>query len=319
MFVYWGFRHYGRKHLECLFRYNRKSVTEMQLGQKDFGIVHKWSYEGNTQHYDTFYKLNKYDNIQTYRESFDATSDELLDVYTDLGLKINFIVENDYLGYGKHDEVNYKRNDKSKLTNYKTSGTPLNYALGGANKDVYCTYSNDGYMWHRHYFEDIATSDLFIPTMFSTVLTYQPFIDHLKKQTNYIGTKSDILELMIARINLCNVDTTNKVHNINVSNVVEAYNIDREIVFSDLDHFISMNRRVEQKLRETKIPYDYFDLDNDSYTQFCDNLLPRRYTCFSYDKNTERYQQVENIAKQYIFHRKLTDIRLTGRITDSIS
>ena len=70
---------------------------------------------------------------------------------------------------------------------------------------------------------------------------------------------------MIARINLCNVDTTNKVHNINVSNVVEAYNIDREIVFSDLDHFIAMNRKVEQKLRDTKIPYDYFDLDNDSY------------------------------------------------------
>ena len=47
-FVIWGARHYGKGYFNGLFRYNRKTLTQMQIGCKY--VSHKWEYHGLDQH-----------------------------------------------------------------------------------------------------------------------------------------------------------------------------------------------------------------------------------------------------------------------------
>ena len=47
-FVIWGARHYGKSYFNGLFRYNRKTITQMQIGGKYVSL--KWEYHGIDQH-----------------------------------------------------------------------------------------------------------------------------------------------------------------------------------------------------------------------------------------------------------------------------
>ena len=48
-FVIWGARHYGKAYFNSIFRYNRKTVTQMQIGGKY--VSHKWEYHDLDQHH----------------------------------------------------------------------------------------------------------------------------------------------------------------------------------------------------------------------------------------------------------------------------
>ena len=56
--------------------------------------------------------------------------------------------------------------------------------------------------------------------------------------------------------------------------------------------------------------------------KYVDKLLPTvngyGWGCHPFDRETDRYKKVLHIAEDYVSSRKLTDMRLSGRIIDRI-
>ena len=300
-FVIWGARHYGKSYFNGLFRYNRKTLTQMQIGGEYQS--HKWEYHGIDQHRIIYNRYDDSDIITPIIEVDSLSSDELLQHRTDKGIKTEEYVQEDYLGYGK--------NDIPKFVKFKMGVRKEN------NKKLYPIYADHGSKWHDHFFNDLCTCDVFIPQPHPQIF-YEPFIDHFNTCHNIVPYKDNILDITIARINLFVSAATNKTFNVNVKNVEDAWYTDKELVFKHLDDFTRNNRNVEQTLIDNGIEYDYLDLDNHDYKMLCENQIPKTHGTIVYDKNDDRYKLATTMAKEYLQTRNLTDMRLSGRLQDSI-
>ena len=302
MFVLWGFKHFGKSFFLASFRYNRKTVVQMQIGGEY--STHKWEYHGVEQHYKTFYRENDDNIIKCRTKIHELTSDELLLYNLDKGIISPDGVNDDYLGYGKF-QFNKPKVDTS--VDKKTG------------KKLYPIYSDHGSKWSDHFFDDLCTCDLFVPRPHNS-MWYEPFIEHFRKCNNIVTYKEDVLDMCISRLNLYETKETNKYMNTNVKDIEDAYNTNKSLVFTHLDFFIKKNRDVEVKLRENNIPYEYLELDSFDAKRMVDTELPRRYNdvLLPIPKDTYRFRLITRMAKEYIKSRGLTDLRLSGRVNDKI-
>lgn len=300
MDVLWGFRHYGKSYFTGLYRYNRKNVTLMEIGGEYRSLV--WKYEGLDQHLIKYFRYNDEDNISTKIRVDRFSSDDLLDHDTDLGLRTQEWVEEDYLGYG-----NNKR-PKPKYVN----------GVDKSGRKLYPIYADHGSLWEEHFFNDLCDCDLLSVQTHPQLMSYEPFIEHFKTCRNIVTYKSDIADMCIQRINLFESEVTNKHMNTNINGVVDAYNTNKELVFTHLDFFVTRNRDVEQQLIDLDIPYESVDLDTHDYRIFCDNPIPRQHGRIHVDENSERYEWARRVVEEYIDTRGLTDLRLSGRLHDKI-
>ena len=302
MFVLWGFKHFGKSFFLASFRYNRKTVVQMQIGGEY--STHKWEYHGVEQHYKTFYRENDDNIIKCRTKIHELTSDELLLYNLDKGIISPDGVNDDYLGYGKF-QFNKPKVDTS--VDKKTG------------KKLYPIYADHGSKWSDHFFDDLCTCDLFVPRPHNS-MWYEPFIEHFRKCNNIVTYKEDVLDMCISRLNLFETKETNKYMNTNVKDIEDAYNTNKSLVFTHLDFFIKKNRDVEVKLRENNIPYEYLELDSFDAKRMVDTELPRRYNdvLLPIPKDTYRFRLITRMAKEYIKSRGLTDLRLSGRVNDKI-
>ena len=314
MFVLWGYKHYGKSYFQGLFRYNRRTVTQMQIGGRY--VTNKWKYDKLNQYKIKYYRYKDEDNITTDIKTDKLSSDDLLQLDNDLGIRNQGFVEEDYLGYGKNSRDNWWKSKnlphKRKLDN--------NDVRTETGRELYPIYSDHGSVWEDHFFNDLCDCDLFIPRPHPQLMSYQPFIEYFKKCRNIIAYKSDIVDICIARINLFESKETNKYMNTNVKNVEDAYYTDKELVFSHLDFFVTNNRNVEQQLIDLDIPYEHLDLDKHDYKILCDNPLSRKHgeQLEFTSKDTERHKFARRIVEEYIESRGLTDLRVSGRVNDRI-
>ena len=304
MIVLWGFKHYGKCYFTSLFRYNRKSVVQMQIGGSY--ISHKWEYHGKDQHYIKYYRYNDENNITDTTRVDTISSEELLVTNTDIGIRIVEVVTEDWWGHGKKTQpfLLGKKIDEDTETKRK----------------LYPIYDDHGSKWSYHFFNDLCTCDLFVPRPHES-MWYEPFVEHYKKSTNLFPYKSNVLDVCIQRINMFDSKTTNKHMNTNVKDVEDAYNTNKNLVFSHLDFYIKNSRNVESKLIEHKIPFDYIDLDTHNPKNLVTNLIPRTHGETDSDRGVspnKRYDLATRIAKEYIKTRGLTDLRLSGRVNDRI-
>ena len=303
-FVYWGARHYGKSYIVSLFRYNRKTVTRMRIGGKY--LSQKYEYYDKDQHFITYCRYVEDSHISKRNTIHTLSSDELMSINTDIGLKTMEFVEEDWLGYGANDPP---------LSNVLLKTNRISSKI---DRDLYPIYQDHGSKWHEHFFNDLCTCDLFVPQPHEELFEYQPFIDYFKTCHNIIAYKSNILDITIARVNLFVSAATNKTFNVNVKNVEDAWYTDKELVFRHLDDFTRNNRNVEQILIDKGIEYDYLNLDDHDYKMFCETELPRTHGVIGYNKDTDRYKLAVTMAKEYLQTRNLTDMRLSGRLQDNI-
>ena len=99
----------------------------------------------------------------------------------------------------------------------------------------------------------------------------------------------------------------------------DAYVKQRDLVWLHLDDIVNEGRNLEYRLRELKIPYEYFNLDKDDYSIFgCDVSLPSDHTHPDWDLTNEKtydnWSQIRRIAEEYISVRQLKDVRLDAKI-----
>ena len=86
-----------------------------------------------------------------------------------------------------------------------------------------------------------------------------------------------------------------------------------------LDDIVNEGRNIEYRLRELKIPYEYFNLDKDDYAVFgCTAQLPHDYTHPDWDLTNEKtynnWSKLKRMAEEYISVRQLKDVRLDAKI-----
>jgi len=302
--TFWGARHYAKCYMVGLFRYNRKTVTRMTIGGEYSS--HKYEYHGVDQHYIKYYRFTGDNSLSSVRKVRPLSSEQLLSHPQDEGLKIKYFVEDDWMGYGKFNPPLSNKIFKS------------NVLANSGGQELYPMYADHGSKWHDHFFNDLSTCDLFCPQPHKQLFEYEPFIDYFKSCNNIVPYKTNIEQITIARINQFVPAATNKTFNVNIKNVEDAYYTDKELVFKHLDDFTRNNRDVEQKLIDKGIEFDYLDLDNHDSRMFCENKLPKTYSLFTFDKESDRYKLAVKMAKDYIQTRNLTDTRLSGRINDKI-
>ena len=87
-----------------------------------------------------------------------------------------------------------------------------------------------------------------------------------------------------------------------------------DILWQYLDTQIGQVHKIVRSLESKKIPYQYFDLDTDSYKDVfgCKLDLPRDYTShvFTWKDYMDRHAELEKIAKEYISLRNVTTMKL---------
>ena len=128
----------------------------------------------------------------------------------------------------------------------------------------------------------------------------------LKKANNVIPYKSNILDCIVKQIDSFSHHTLHKYE----ETPTEIYKRNKNIIWDYLDHERSEPVRIAKLLRKHDIPYRYFDLDTDSYKECFgwEHEIDKEYTSYapSWQGYEDRFNEVENIAKEYIALRKFT-------------
>ena len=140
------------------------------------------------------------------------------------------------------------------------------------------------------------------------------FSDWFRSQTNIVPYKSDLVECVINQLDNWGEYNSDK----------PWWKVDKKKIWEHLDLTVFfMWYKVEKKLREAGIEYEYFDLDKDDWakTFHVQKSLPRQimhhvYVQFNIlekekkKKAYEDYRRMTEVAKEYIISRGKKDNRL---------
>tara|TARA_B100000927_G_scaffold143568_1_gene115881 strand:+ start:1738 stop:2679 length:942 start_codon:yes stop_codon:yes gene_type:complete len=310
--IFWGGKLYGKVNMQCLFRYNRKTVIQNASHKyKSF----KWEYNGNQQIRSIFYKKKDNNDISTKLKIDTITDKWLLETQTDKGLKNNTDCEFDWLGKGRFslspDKLKKIKNDKGEEILYEP-------------EDLHPLYGDNIKTWYDHFINDFMSCDLYNPLHWMLDQNYKPYIDTLKKCRNVVGYKENMHDWLVGLLG-SNFEPwrSSITWGVHVTDPHDAYKKNPEILFSHFDHHIKQNRNVEQKLNEHGIEYEYLNLDKDDYAKFFNldrNLERTAYNRVQFYKEIapDRWDIANNIVSEYIQDRNLTGWKLEGRIHDRI-
>ena len=130
-------------------------------------------------------------------------------------------------------------------------------------------------------------------------------LSKLQKANNIIPFKSNILDWVIKIIDGFSHLTSHKYK----ETPPEMYKKDKKLIWSFIDHELNNPIRIAEFLTRHKIPFQYFDLDTDSYNKVFggDFEIDKEYTSHAptWVGFDDRYNEVASIAKEYISLRLL--------------
>ena len=319
-FVYWGAVNSGGDHINRLFEYNERQhlyFNNMAYSYKKYIFPEK-------KRYEIYYYLkpkneNKLVKI-LHREG--RVKNPFTDHVYDYMERFNFV---------DHRTLNYYNNKQ--ITN-----SSLERGLSGQidtnNYEPFLINSPD--TW------DFAIEEMFDGEIiirphhllgFSNYKRlYKPtgkIISLLRHCRNIVPYKENIIDSMISKLNMFDPPKQSRMYAqmtgrpTHFKTIVDAYKKDEEIVWGHLDEFIRQQRNIEQALIDYDIPYEHMNLDTDDYSRFgCDIILDRKFSHPNFDLSNDdvrhNYHILESMAEEYVTVRKLTDLRLSGRIYDKI-
>ena len=327
-FVYWGAVNSGADHLNRMFEFNEVSHTH------HFGAVYKFRkflYPEPNLHQDwDYYKpigKEKLDKKFIYeRKSYNPFTDKTYK-YSE---RYNFVdnrTHNNLVIHGSSD----KRGMERTLYQMGKEESTINYD----EYEPFLKYAPS--VWENYALDDMVDVEMLVrPLHLIGMVKYErvhpttdKIISILKKTTNIVPYKENIIDSLISKLNMFEPPKQSRRYSkrtgrpILFKTIIDAYNIDKSIVWSHLDEFTKQQRDIEEILQEYKIPYDYLNLDTDNYSRFkLKIILPKNYSHPNFDLDNEqinhKHNLLKNMAKEYVTVRGLTDVRLSGRITDRI-
>tara|TARA_Y100001963_G_C6776991_1_gene447843 strand:+ start:1496 stop:2452 length:957 start_codon:yes stop_codon:yes gene_type:complete len=318
MFCYWGGRNYAKTHMQWLFRLNRRNFVLMRFGGF---AADKYEYSGNEQKIITYEKFTPNGPI-VERTKTNTYNDEELDLSMD----------------------DVERNPEKFVSEYNYLDRRLSPTRGFWGRDkpnkrgkLYSIFDQPGKTWEHLLFDKWSDIEMMIPREYilgvksfdqwketRTADPYPPFIEYLKAQKHYYPYKEDILDHTITALADFNPPTSGESWGVEIRDLKHAYEINKEIVWSHLDHHIWINRELEELLQYNNIDYEYFNIDDDQWNETFGgqrNISRRRSVAYGidyYDQENPRFIFMKKISEEYIETRGLTDERLQGRIKDKI-
>ena len=317
-FVYWGAVNSGSDHLNRMFEFNeRQHVFCTNALYKFDKCIYPEPKIQETYH---IYKLKN--------------KNELVHILRRTGRVKNPFEECAYDYMEKYNFVDHRTND------YWNNIVKTNSDKRGLeNQDVsqYEPYLQNAPNTWEFALDEMFDGELLVrPHHLLGIVNYQrkyittPKIIKLLKQTdNVIPYKENIIDSMVSKLNMFDPLKQSRKYTqrtgrpILFKSIIDAYNRDKDTVWSHLDEFTRQQRDIEQALQDYNIPYDYFNLDQDDYSRYgCDLVLDRKFTHPNFDlSNAEtkhRHDLLTDIAFEYVTVRGLTDTRLSNRIIDKI-
>jgi len=298
MYVYWGGSDSGKAHLKHYAIHNNKTQllwdTRNKRILKMYSIVH---YQGDYWRDETVSKII-YHNIDGFRKCEKKSHS----IYH----------------HKQYEHNKSSINAKTSMSNYRQVRNKRNYS-----KDDIKKYSQIEYINTNLYFdiiskyiteigEDIPREMLDYGEIFKDVdlvsiippeYVIEDNVELFQSSINIIPYKSNILDSIISKLDLYTNAFLEGLEDERDDDLLEVYNSDKNIIWNYLDEFDKQQDNVIDLLKKYNIPYQMFDLDNDSYkdTFGWEIELPRNYTHRKDSwQNNDRYAIIQDIAKEYV-------------------
>ena len=128
-----------------------------------------------------------------------------------------------------------------------------------------------------------------------------------KSRKNIVPYKEDLIDCFAS-----------KLKRYKKRNLIETYKKDKRVIFKHLDGVVKNLRRIERYMTHKGIEPVYFNMDRDDYREvfgFEKNDLPRDAT---HPGDYPEREQYEQIAKEYVRIRNMSDMRRRNRLHDWI-
>lgn len=143
------------------------------------------------------------------------------------------------------------------------------------------------------------------------------YIKLMQNCANYLPYKENILDCLISLLNITPFidDPQYK------TGLKETYETSKLKVWKILDFRIKEARCLEMIYKSNNIPYEYFNLDRDQYTDKfgLDKQEPSNFTHGTWNYDSDKYKFIENVVKEYISLRNIKDLRLSGSDIDGLT
>ena len=295
MFVYWGGDDSGKAHMKHYAIHNDK--TQLLWSRSNRRITKIYS----TVHYQGVYWRNEtskkiiYHNIDGFRKCEQETNS--------MYHHIQF----------KHDKSSL--NTKTSRSNFYQTKRKRNYSQDDIKKYSQIEYINTnlyfdiikfvnklGEVFTRDILDyDEIFKDVDLVSMIPPEFVIKDNIELFQSSINIMPYKSNVLDSIISKLDLyANGFLDPKDER---DDLLDVYNSDKNIIWNYLDEYDRQQNNVIDFLKKYDIPYQMFDLDNDSYkdTFGWEIELPRDYTHRKDSwKDSHRYAMIKDIAKEYV-------------------
>jgi len=319
-FVYWGAVNSGSDHLNRMFGFNERQHIFYQ---------------------NSAYKFDKYiypesKKQECYQYFKPRNENKLVRVLYRTSRVKNPHTENTYNYREKHNFVDHRTLDfyKSKIISDSSDRRGLSDDVDISKYEPFLNYAPN--IW-EFALDDMLDGDIIVrPHHLLGFVNYQrryittpKIISILKKTTNIIPYKDNLIDSMISKLNMFDSPKQSRKYTertgrpVFFKSIMDAYNKDKETVWCHLDEFTRQQRDIEQALQDYNIPYDYLNLDNDDYSRFgCNIVLDKKFTHPNFDTSNpvveHKRKILEDMSSEYVTVRGLTDTRLSNRIIDKI-
>ena len=320
-FVYWGAVNSGSDHLNRMFEFNERQHVFFTNAEYKFD---KFIYpEPKKQEWYHYYKLRNENKLVKvlYRKS------KVRNPHT----------EHTYNYMEKYNFVDHRTTDYYKNEFITDSTVKRGLDKNTTNIENYEPFLNNAPNTWEFAVDDMFDGELLVrPHHLLGFSNYRrlhkptkKIIRLLKNCHNVVPFKENIIDSMISKLNMFDPPKQSRMYAqmtgrpTHFKTIVDAYKKDAEIVWGHLDEFIRQQRNIEQALIDYDIPYEHMNLDTDDYSRFgCDIMLDRKFSHPNFDLSNDdvrhNYHILESMAEEYVTVRKLTDLRLSGRIYDKI-
>tara|TARA_B100000131_G_scaffold151248_1_gene146743 strand:- start:99 stop:1106 length:1008 start_codon:yes stop_codon:yes gene_type:complete len=320
-FVYWGAVNSGSDHLNRMFEFNERQHVLYTNATYEFN---KFIYpEPKTQELYHYYKPRN--------------ENKLVRVLYRTSRVKNPMKEQSYCYMEKYNFVDHRTTDYYKNKFITDSTVKRGLDKNTTNIDDYEPFLNHAPNTWEFALDDMLDGELLVrPHHLLGIVNYQrkyittpKIISLLKNTTNIVPYKVDIIDSMVSKLNMFDPPKQSKIYTrqtgrpVVFKTIIDAYNRDKELVWCHLDEFTRQQRDIEQALQDYNIPYDYINLDEDDYSRFgCKIVLDSKYSHPNFDTNNpvveHKRKMLEDMAREYVTVRGLTDTRLSNRIIDKI-
>ena len=264
MYNYWGSLNSGKAHIKMIFESsNKRTLMMVDSGSK-------------TELYDNGYKYVYYyedDTIKKVRRTKKMTVDKVKGYSTEVD-KMDIFDSKVVRPPSWDDVINEWKDVALVLNAFPLLGLPT---IGGR-----VDYNSSL----------LSTTDI--------------GLDFIRSRKNIVPCKKDRVDDIRGKLACFNCEYQSKKsmritgRPIRFKNILDAYNKHKEILWIHLDDILNEQKAIEYRLQQLEIPFDYFNLDTDSYDIFeCTLDLPRDYTKWKGD------DYIMDIAQEYVNMRNL--------------